>query len=730
MREPSSASKEFSQANDRLRRLLRRNAVDLDDGETPTLTEAVAAAAKAVGAGQRIVEKPRPQEPDGDAIVRIARSSGLITRETRLSADSVGSAPVPLLALRILPKGGREPVLLQRTGRRWRVASAQDGWRFRSLRRFNPVDFEEIAYAILPALPDGHLSPYMLLKFGMPQSAIDLGSLAVFTVIAGSGIAALPLLSGPLFNSVIPENDDVLLLNMVLFFSTLFVVNLLGRLAAGIAELRYEGRTGYFVRAAAIDRAVRVASQMERNGVQMPPAPIYAFSAESLAHWHRGVWGLVIGSLSGLLIAAPSVAAVATSSPSSAFLLAATVFLFAFGGLAVARQRVRAILASRGHLQSWMVTAFETLSMIETIRATASESRMYLKWTQAFAGSRSRMLRGDRIGAVSNALGASASSAITLAAIFAMALAGGVASDAQPAILIVAAGGLASAVSSLLAALEQATMLAVQYRMIRPLMDSSPEPTSLGAPPPTLAGQVECERLTVRYRPGGAAAISDVSLSIAAGEHVGLVGSSGAGKSTLAKALIGLAPIEQGTVRFDGLDIAFLDDRALRRQIGTVGQSGRLFPGTLYENVAGGHALDHAAVEAALAKAGLMEDVANLPLGLATPLNDSTTTLSGGQIQRVLLARAFAVQPRVLILDEATSALDPDLQARISDAVDAMGITVITIAHRLETLRRCDRIVVLEGGRLVETGVFSDLASNGGRFAELLAAETVSIDVP
>ena len=725
----ATAAARFGEGNLRLRRLLRAGASEMAEDDTPLMTAAIAAAAKTIGVKARVVAKPRGGETPEDAVVRIARSSGLIARETQLTDDFVGSAPAPILAFRRAEDGAAEPVLLFRRWRTWRIASGHDGWKARPLGKFKRSAFEDTAFMILPALPDGPLSPFGLLRFGSSQASGDLAAFASFSLLAGSGLAALPLLSGPLFETIIPENEQTLLRNFVLFLGTLFVVNLVGRLAAGVAQLRIEGRIGYFVRAAAIDRAIRVAATMDRTGGHMPSAPIFALSAESLAHWRRGVWNVGLGTVSGILLAAPSVGAVATTSPSGAFLLGATVLAFVMAGLLIARRRVQAIMTTSGQLQSWMVTAFESLSLIETVRATAAEGSFYLKWARAFGASRGRMLRGDRIGAVSNALEASASTAITLSAILAMALAGGIASPSAPLVLIVAAGGLASAVTALLAGLDQATGLAIQYRMIRPILDASPEATVLGSPPPPLTGQIECARLTVRYRDSGPAALANISFTIEAGEHVGIVGSSGAGKSTLIKALIGLAPIEQGAVRFDGLDLSLLDDRAVRRQIGIVGQAGRLFPGTLYENVAGGRPLDRTTVEAALDKAGLTEDVAALPLGLATPLGDTATVVSGGQVQRILLARAFAGQPKILLLDEATSALDPELQTRVAHAIDAMGATVITIAHRLETLTHCDRILVLDKGRLVEAGSFQELAQQSGLFSKLLAAERKPVDL-
>lgn len=162
---------------------------------------------------------------------------------------------------------------------------------------------------------------------------------------------------------------------------------------------------------------------------------------------------------------------------------------------------------------------------------------------------------------------------------------------------------------------------------------------------------------------------------------------------------------------------------ALRRKIGIVGQNARLFAGTIRGNVCLGEPVEEAAIWEALRLAGVDEDVRAMPLGLSTPVSEAVVTLSGGQVQRILFARAILGKPNILILDEATSALEAREQARIVASCQAAGMTVISVAHRLETVLHCNRIYVLSGGRIVEKGAPTELIQAGGLLARMVAAE-------
>jgi len=253
----------------------------------------------------------------------------------------------------------------------------------------------------------------------------------------------------------------------------------------------------------------------------------------------------------------------------------------------------------------------------------------------------------------------------------------------------------------------------------KPLLECAPEQNGSGIHQGPLRGGVEVRDLTFRYEASGTDVLRGISFRIEPGEFVAFAGSSGSGKSTLLRLLLGFELPSGGTVSYDGRDLAGLDLQAVRKQFGVVLQNGRLLEGDLASNILGATGLGVDAAWRAAKLAGIADEIHAMPMRMHTQLTENGSGLSGGQRQRVLLARALVQQPRILLLDEATSALDNRTQASIAAGLERLGATRIVIAHRLSTIRHADRIFVLEAGRIVESGSYSELWARGGRFREL-----------
>ena len=265
--------------------------------------------------------------------------------------------------------------------------------------------------------------------------------------------------------------------------------------------------------------------------------------------------------------------------------------------------------------------------------------------------------------------------------------------------------------------------------MAEPFLNAEPETAEGKETVTSISGGVVMDHVSFRYSDDMPYILKDMSLNVAPGEYVAIVGKTGCGKSTLIRLLLGFEKPETGAIYYDGKDINSLDPGTLRRKIGTVMQSGGLFQGDIYSNIVitDPELTLEDAWEAA-EKAGIADDIRRMPMGMYTVISEGQGGISGGQRQRIMIARAIAPKPKLLLFDEATSALDNKAQRQVSEALDKMGCTRIVIAHRLSTIRHCDRILVLDGGRIIEDGSYDELIAKDGFFAELV--ERQRLDIP
>jgi ATP-binding cassette subfamily C protein len=359
------------------------------------------------------------------------------------------------------------------------------------------------------------------------------------------------------------------------------------------------------------------------------------------------------------------------------------------------------------------------------LRVAGAERRAYALWAERFAEQRRRAIEAQRFANLQTAFNATYS-VLTLLALFAMAGLSAEEGLTTSGFLAfnAAFGQFQAAALSMISLLSTVLTLVPIYERLKPILTTVPEVDSTKADAGDLTGDVELGHISFRYKEDGPLILDDVSIRARPGEFVALVGPSGSGKSTCLRLLLGFEQPASGSIYFDGQDLPSLDIHSVRRQIGVVLQNGRPMVGSLFSNIVGEGDLGIDAAWEAARMAGLEEDIRAMPMGMHTVVSEGAGTFSGGQRQRLLIARALVHRPRILLFDEATSALDNRTQEIVSQSLERLKATRIVVAHRLSTILRADRIYVMKSGRVVEQGTYEDLVRQGGLFARLVERQT------
>ncbi|GAA0364098.1 ATP-binding cassette domain-containing protein [Micromonospora gifhornensis] len=655
-----------------------------------------------------------PPPTPGTGLVTALRAAGLHWTEVRLDGRWYRRGAAPLI---VFPASGPAVALLP----------ARRGYRTADGRRVTAADAGEYgrtAWQVYPPLSAGQpVTTRHLLRFAAQGTGPDLRFLLAAGLLAALIGGVLPFLSAWIITGVAGGSvGGHLLWSLAALIASFVVANALLLSARNAALVRLQGRLQLRLEPAVwshlLSRDLRALEEMGTSDLVQRANSVTEMRKALSDSVAAGVLGSAFGlvSLAALIFVDPVV---------GGCVLGATVLLMAAASYAAIRQQ-RHELANREAFAAVAGFLHTALLAIEKIQVAAREERIFAGWAQRYARQRSTdaaTLRWQaRVAACSAAL-----QPILLATLgIVVALRQDVALGTFVAASI-AVGQFAASVGMLQGGVISAFSLVAAYRRLVPVLTAPPDVAPGAADPGRLRGRVQLHEVTFTYPGTGRPVLDRVSITAEPGEFIAVVGPSGAGKSTLIRLLLGLVPPSSGAVRYDGRDLSELDVRAVRAQLGVVLQQARAVRGSIRDNVAAGtEDLTDEAIWQALRLAGLADEVRDMPMGLHTMVSEDNKAFSGGQIQRLMVARALAKQPPVLVLDEATSALDNITQRKVTDRIADLAVTRIVVAHRLSTIRAADRIYVLDNGRIVAEGTFDHLVATAPLFARLVARQEVT----
>ena len=664
----------------------------------------------------------------------VARASGIQSREVELPDDWWRKEVGPLIAFWA---DGRPCALLPRTFGGYDIVDPSQ----RIRRRATGADaamLAKTAFQFCEPLPDHPVNLSDLLRFAVRGAGLDTTVILIMIILSGALALVPPLATRIVFDSVIPSNEagEALVVGTGLFIAATSVA--LFNLVQGIALLRIEGRLDLRLQSALWDRLVR--------------APIGFFIRNSsgdlvsrmqtLDTMRKLVTGSVVGTIVGSVTGTFSLGLMVYYAPITSLILALLTFLFCLTGMLLGWRLValdRQSLLLGGQNQSLVV---QLLNMLPKLRVTATEDIAFQRCARIFRTAQVVFNKNAHayvaMLSLMGILGATTLAVLMISLgvqsgeLFAFfriptdwpSITGASMEAIMPipdfAAYISALVQFVTAVAGLMTVGIRLSAIPPLFGRLKPIFDTPTEQYGARDHPGEIQGKIEFSGVNFRYGKDTPLILKDLTFSVAPGEFVALVGPSGSGKSTALRLLLGFENQESGSIYLDGRDLAHLDKTLVREQLGVVVQDGKLIPGTIYDNLTGGQDISRDDVWEAARLAGFAADIEKMPEGLDTPVNDGATNISGGQRQRLLIARALLRRPRMLVFDEATSALDNETQEIVTRTIQNMSITRIAVAHRLSTIMKADRIFVLVSGTIVESGTYQELLDLNKEFAALV----------
>ncbi len=408
--------------------------------------------------------------------------------------------------------------------------------------------------------------------------------------------------------------------------------------------------------------------------------------------------------------------------PTVIVLIATTGFSILISFIQARVSKVQMVLSSK---KSGLT--YETINGIQKIRLSGSEKRVFVKWAEVYARAARLLYNPPLIIRLSAAITALIS-LIGDIVIYFVAVQSGVDVGDYMAFQT-SYGVLAAAFASLTQVVSSMASVPPILNMASPILEETPEEEEEKMVLDKVNGNIKLDNVSFSYGENMPNVLDGINLDIHSGDYIAIVGKTGCGKSTLVRLLLGFEKPKNGNIYYDEHNMNDIDLTSLRRNIGTVTQNGTLFHADIFSNIiisAPNLKVDDAWVAAEIAN--IADDIRDMPMGMKTVISEGQGSISGGQKQRIMIARAIVHKPKILIFDEATSALDNVTQKSIAESIGKLECTRIVIAHRLSTIQNADRIIMLEGGHIIEDGTYDELIKYDGKFAELVERQRIDLD--
>ncbi len=653
----------------------------------------------------------RIKDPD-DQLDQCLKKSGLMRREILLEDGWYRDSCGPVLAY--TRKEGIPAALLPDLlgGYTW---VDEHGARQKVSKNWKEI-FREEAYCFYRPLPMRAIGiPDLLVYLKRCISLQDILLMVITALICTMAGLLIPEITRILTGPVLASGKVNVLGGAAVFLICAAVSTQLLGIAQRLASNRIEIKTSLGVQAAMMMRILSLPASFFR---QYSPGEMKsrAMSVSSLCALLMGmVMSTTLSSLTSLLYVAQIFRfAAALVIPSVLIVLVnvciSAVSTFVQAGL----DKKRMELSSK---ESGM--SYAMITGIQKIRMAGAEKRMFARWLNLFSQGAQLSYNPPAFIKLNSVIFMAVSLCSNIILYF-LAVQNHLSPSTYFAFMA-AYGALSGAFSALSSIALSAAQIRPILEMAEPFLKAEPEVSPEREYVSDISGRIDLEHVSFRYDHDSKMILNDISLHVKPGDYIAIVGRTGCGKSTLVRLLLGFEKPESGAIFYDGRDLSALDLSSLRKRIGTVMQNGELFSGDIFSNIA--IASSHLSLEEAwqaAETAGIADDIRKMPMGMSTYVSEGTGGFSGGQKQRLMIARAIASKPKLLIFDEATSALDNITQKKVTDALDAMGCTRIVIGHRLSTIRHCSRILVMDQGKIIEDGTYEELIAKNGAFAELV----------